>query len=424
MEYLDYDCGPYKLHLIKTNKFKTVHMEVIFRSKIDSETVQKRTILCDLLTDCSKKYPTKKDIAIKSEELYKTILYGNTSKTGNVLNTIFISEFISPKYIKEKNYYKDVLSFVFEVIMHPNVVNKEFDLKTFNIVKERLKTDIESINENPAKLSIRNVLKKYFQNTSTGIFCLGELDTLQNITPSNLYEEYENMLNHDLCDIFIIGDIDEFETEKYIKEKFKLRTIKSYDIDMYVNQNLSTTKIIDYDFSNFVQTNLDIIYNIKPLDDYEKNIVFAIFNYILGSGGMTSKLYQNVREKNSLCYSISSMYLKYDRLLLIQVSLDECNLKKAIKLIEKSVKNIKKGDFSELDLENAKQNIINSIEMSLDNNVSILNNYVFQKFDNATTFEQRKKLLKNVTKKEVINVAKKIKLNIIYSLKGEKNGKN
>ena len=128
MEYIDYNCGPYNLHLIKTDRFKTVHMEVIFRSNVTKEKAQKRTILCDLLTDCSKKYPTKKDIVIKSEELYKTVAYGSTSKTGNILSTIFVSEFLAPKYITDKKYYENVLDFIFGLITKPNVTNKEFDL--------------------------------------------------------------------------------------------------------------------------------------------------------------------------------------------------------------------------------------------------------------------------------------------------------
>ena len=62
--------------------------------------------------------------------------------------------------------------------------------------------------------------------------------------------------------------------------------------------------------------------------------------------------------------------------------------------------------------------------MSLDNNVSILNNYVFQIFDDATTFEERKKLIKSVSKQDVIKVAKKVKLNTIYCLKGVADGKD
>lgn len=424
MEYIDYNCGPYNLHLIKTDRFKTVHMEVIFRSNVTKEKAQKRTILCDLLTDCSKKYPTKKDIVIKSEELYKTVAYGSTSKTGNILSTIFVSEFLAPKYITDKKYYENVLDFIFGLITKPNVTNKEFNLKMFNIAKEKLKIDIESVSENPVKLGIRNIFKKACPNNATSIFCLGELDTLEDINPSNLYLEYEEMLKNDICDIFIIGDIPTYETEKLIKSRFNLRTIKNHSLDMYIDNKYRFRPLKASDKSNFVQSSLDLLFNTSNLERYEKNIVFSIYNYILGSGGMTSKLYQNVRENNSLCYSIGSMYLKYDRLLLIQVSLDNCNVRKAIKLIKKCVKDMASGKFSEEEIEDAKKNIINSIEMSLDNNVSILNNYVFQIFDDATTFEERKKLIKSVSKQDVIKVAKKVKLNTIYCLKGVADGKD
>lgn len=138
----------------------------------------------------------------------------------------------------------------------------------------------------------------------------------------------------------------------------------------------------------------------------------------MGNGGLTSKLYKSLREENSLCYAITSMFLKYDNLLVIQLSLEKENIKKAVELIKKCLKSMIKGDFTEEDIENAKKNIIWSLNLSLDNNVSLINNYVFNIIDDLPLLEERKELFSKVTKEEIIAVAKKIKLNTIYSLNG------
>jgi predicted Zn-dependent peptidase len=83
-----------------------------------------------------------------------------------------------------------------------------------------------------------------------------------------------------------------------------------------------------------------------------------------------------------------------------------------------------KGKFSDDDLEDAKNNLILSIEMSQDNNISILNNYVFNVFDKLPTYDERKKMFSEVTKEEVMELAKKLKLNSIYYLSGGQNGEN
>ena len=147
MEYKKYDCDSYNIHTIKTDKFKTVRMEIIFSREVIKEELPVFTFLSDILTDCSKNYQRRKDMAIKLEELYKTIFYGVTSKTGNLLTISFVLEFISPDYINENGYLKDVVSLPFKVINNPRVKNKEFDLTNFNIVKKRLLEEIESVKE-------------------------------------------------------------------------------------------------------------------------------------------------------------------------------------------------------------------------------------------------------------------------------------
>jgi len=82
------------------------------------------------------------------------------------------------------------------------------------------------------------------------------------------------------------------------------------------------------------------------------------------------------------------------------------------------------GIFSDVEIDEAKINLINSLDMSLDSSVSILNSYVYNYLDNLPLLEERKELFKKVTREDIINVSKKIKINTIYSLVGEQNEKD
>ena len=90
MEFKKYDCKSYNIHTIKTDKFKTVRMEIIFKREVEKEKMPIFTFLCDILTDSSKEYQRRKDIAIRLEELYKANFYGVTNKVGNLFTASFV----------------------------------------------------------------------------------------------------------------------------------------------------------------------------------------------------------------------------------------------------------------------------------------------------------------------------------------------
>lgn len=425
MEYKKYNCNSYNIHTIKTDKFKTVRMEIIFSRDAVKEEMPAFTFLSDLLSDCSKKYPSRKEIAIRLEELYKTIFYGTTSKVGNLFTTSFVLEFINPSYINEDNYLEEVLKFPFEVINNPLVTNQEFDLNNFNIVKKRIIEEIKSIKEVPDKLAITNALKKMDETSPSSYKVLGEIEDINRITPASLYKTYEDLFNHSICDIFIIGNINMDKVSEIIKKNFTNHVIKLNRPNLLVN-NTSRKKVLKVaEPSNFVQSTLVMIYNINNLDKDLKDMAFHIFNYILGSGGITSKLYTSLRSEHSLCYSVRSLYLKHDELLIIEVSLDDSNISLAEKLIRKCLMDMIKGNFTEENIEDAKKNLTFALKMSSDNNVSILNNYVFHTYDNLPLLDDRIKMINKVCKNDLLKCGASLSINTIYVQKaGDKNEGN
>ena len=418
MKYKTYNCNSFNVHTIKTDKFKTSHVEVIFRDIANKDEMGAYSFLADMLSQSSKTYPRKKDLITRFEELYKIIVYATTLRVGNVLDFHVSLDFINPDYINDKNYVEEVIKTLFDIIENPNVTNDEFDLKTFNIVKERLKREINSLKENPMKQSIKEAFKAMNADTPTSYELLGNLESLEKITPSSLYKTYKNLRKNFKVDIFLIGNLEMDDTVSLIKKYFKNRYIIENKLNLMVDNKEIKRLVVKSMASDNVQANLVMIFNLKKLTEIEKNITFNVFNYLYGNGGLTSKLYQSIREKNSLCYAISSMYLKYDKLLLVHISLEQANVKKATSLVKKELKNMQVGNFTEEELKDAINNMIVSLDMAQDNNVSIINNYVFHVFDNLPMPEERVEMFKNIKKEDVINVAKKVKLNTVFTLEG------
>lgn len=418
MKYKTYNCNSFNIYTIKTDRFKTSHLEVIFKNVLKKEEIGTYSFLADMLSEGCKKYPRKKDLITRFEELYKIVIYASTMRVGNVIDLHVSLDFINPEYIEDEGYIEDVIKTLFEVILNPNVCNDEFDLKTFNIVKERLRREINSLKENPVKQSIKEAIKTMDSNSPTSYEILGTIEELENITPAKLYNAYKSLRKNFKVDVFLIGNLDMDNVASLIKKYFKNRYIVSDNFEVMVD-NKETKKVKEKTMkSDNIQTNLVMLFNLKNLSELEKNITLNCFNYLYGSGGLTSKLYKSIREENSLCYAINSMYLKYDKLLMVQISLDNCNVKKAISLVKKELKSMQNGSFSEEEVRDAINNMVISLDMSLDNNIAILNNYVFNIYDKLPSIEERKEYFKKLTKEDIVNVSKKVKLNTIFTLEG------
>ena len=418
MEYKIHDCKSYRIHTIKTDKFKNCSMEIMFRNKLEKSEITQNNMLVDMLVQSSNKYPKRRDVSIELENLYSASFRGFTTRLGSSVMLSFCLDFLNPKYC-EKGYLDDVLSLPFEMLLNPNIKNNEFDNRSFNIIKNRIKSDIESIKENATKYAFRRSLINMDENSPSSYYMVGYMDDLEAITPSNLVDAYNNLLNNYTCDIFVIGNLDMDEVVTTIKNKFNNRTIKTDKIELYVDNSLRKKYIDVEETGKYEQDSFIMIYNLDDLSERERNFVIHIYNILLGSGGLTSKLYRYLREENSLCYNVSSMIQKYDGLLMIYSGIDAKDKDLCIDLVNKAMKEMSSGDFSDLELENAIKTVISSLKMGEDTQGGIVNNYLFNYLDNLPLYEERVKEFKTVTKEEVINVAKKLKLNTIYLLKGE-----
>ncbi len=418
MEYKMYDCKTYRIHTIKTDKFKNCSMEIMFRNELVKEEITENNMLVDILMHSSKKYPKRRDVSIALENLYSTQIRGVATRLGNSTMLSFITDFLNPKYCFD-GYLDEVINFSFEMLLNPNVTDKKFDQRSFNIIKNRIKSDIESLKENATRYAFRRTLDNMDSNSPTSYYMVGYLDDLENITPSTLYDTYNNVLNNYICDIFVIGNLEMDEVVKIIKKKFTIRTLKEKEIDLYVNNKVRKKPLDVLETGKYEQDSFVMLYNLVNLTKRERDLVIHLYNIILGSGSLTSKLYRYLREENSLCYVVSSMYQKYDGLLMIYAGIDKKDKNKCIKLVEKALLEMENGDFTDEEFENSKKMVISSIKMSEDTLGGIINNYLFNYLDNLPLYEKRIEEFKKVTKEEVVELAKKVKLNIIYLLGGE-----
>ena len=174
-------------------------------------------------------------------------------------------------------------------------------------------------------------------------------------------------------------------------------------------------KIIEQ--AHISQSKLSIGCKIEKMNDFERNYVLPMYSIILG-GGSSSKLFKEVREKNSLCYYISSSAAKLDSILFITSGINYNNFDKTVKLIKKEVKNMSLGKFYENDLEIAKTQYITMLEEIEDSPFQIISSYYSVEMLNYDELEKRKEITKKVTLDDVKHLASKIHIDTVYLLKG------
>ena len=417
MKYIKKDLGSYKLHMIKTNKFKTIEVRISFRNRIKKEEITIRNILCNMLTYSTKNYSSKRDLIIKSQDLYSASLGAHNTRIGNYIN-MDISLFLLNDHYTEEGNYEEAMNFLKEVIYNPNVTDGKFDEKTLEIIKTKYRTDLTSIREDSSYYSMLRLFENMDNKSPISYRMCGYIEDIDKVTATNLYEYYKKMIDKDLLDIFVVGDIDFKETEKLIKSIFNIRTFKKERQGYYLPSVKARTrkKIVREEEVN-QQSKLSIGCRMHNLTTYERNYPLTLYNIILGSG-TDSKLFRKVREENSLCYYINSVPNKLDSVLYIRAGIDKNNTKRVVDLTNSCMNMMRKGKFSEDDINNAKEIFITAIDSILETEANIIESYYMMSLLGLDDLDTRIKKMKEVTKEEIIKVAKKIKMDTVYCLEG------
>ena len=407
--------GAYNLHLIKTEKFKTITIDVDFYREIKKNEITKRNLLKMLLLDSSNNYKTERNLIIESENLYDIKVSSSISRIGNFSNLSFQTKFLNEKFT-EKGMNKESIIFFLDLIFNPFVKNKEF----LNIDKQKnkLRQQILSIKDNKVRYSVLKLMSKmkgkpYSYNT------YGYIDDLDEITGKNLYDYYTKVLKEDQIDIFVLGDIDVPKIKEIFKEYFKVTTFKKENKNIIVPELVQRKRLVRYkEFDEVNQAQVLVLCSLNGLTDFERKYTIKLYNELLG-GSSNSILFETVREKNSYCYYINSSVKAYDNILIINSGVEGNNVENCIKLIKKCLKNIRDGKIKEEDIEASKNTIISAIRASSDEPMGIINTYLSKVLVGTEDEDVRIEKFNNLTKDDIIKVSKKVNIHTVLTLDKE-----
>ncbi len=414
MEYKTYPFNSFNLYTIKTDKFKNCHLEVVFRRKVQKENIVLRKFLMEILSYSTSDYPNQIELNKHLEDLYNTSFYGLLSRVGNCLLTSFCYDFLNPKYC-ENNFLTELLNFVIAVIFKPNI----FDENNFKLIKNNLLNEVRIKDENPKVLAYRHLFKNIDENMPLSYDMVGTNEEVENVTISDLKEEYSKLLEEDYCDIYLVGNLDMDKIADFFENKFANRIVKNYDLDIISSPKIRNTPKVKKETASINQANLLIGCNLVNPTLEQRDIIAYLYNYMLGGGSLNNKLAKYLRCDNSLCYTTNSIYQKYDSIIILYAGIAKKNYNKALSLMKKALKEMVNKITTE-ELEDAKKGLITSLNMIEDNESSLINNYLFCNIAHLEPVEKRIAAIRKVTKEDIKKFAKKVKINTIYMLSGVK----
>lgn len=423
MEYVKKDLGSYSLHLIKTNKFKTITVRIAFRSPVVKEEITVRNILCDMFLQSSSKYPSKRELTIAAQDLYAADIQTYNSRLGNYNNLDIYLSVLHDRYTEEGNFRK-ALDFLKEIVFYPDVLNQQFSLEKLEIVKATAKSHLSSLKEDGASYSLLRLFEVMDKKRVSSYRMVGYLEDLEKITPSSLYQYYQKMIRSDLVDIFVIGDIDIKKMTQMIREVIPIKTVKRQRVSYLLEDVRPRSKrLFEKEVVSTSQSKLAIGCRAHGLNDYERNYALTLFNIILGGSG-DSKLFKEVREKYSLCYVINSVPNKLDHLILIRAGIDKENYTKTVELIDNILLDMKKGKINDEEIRVAKEYFCTALDELEDSPNQILDNYYMMELIGTDTIDEKRRKIMKVTKEDIVKVAKKVKIDTVFFLEGDSNEKN
>lgn len=385
------------MNYISSNKFSDVSVAIRTQLPLERSTITAYNILVYMLKTKTELFKTKQALISNLNEAYGMKLACGLSSYGADLILTTRIQYIRSDWIEEEDYIHKVKEITDQVLFH-----SVLDEASFEEAKYLYRNKLTRILDDPDGLAIYTCLTTLNTNHEISIPIQGRLDDLDQLTLQDIQNVYSAYLKADKH-ILVCGCLDE-EMKTYLERM---------DSSSKLNSTRSLLPILDYQEEiiekNISQSSIALVYATSTdilSEDYYKMFVM---NSLLGQSP-TSLLFEEVREKHSLCYSISSYLIQFDGALIITLGANKENIEKAIDLINQQIQRIIDLDFDPELLNTAKKDCIDSLIVAQDYPFSQIDQRFMDVLLSRDT--DRDKKIKNIQKvslEDVSAAAKKLK---------------
>jgi zinc protease len=273
---------------------------------------------------------------------------------------------------------------------------------------EKTLAAIQSAEDDPGTVAEREFQKTLF-SSPYGHPVVGTKESLRRLTREAVLRFYRTYYHPNNAILTIVGDISAEEVRTKLLPnltKWPVAEIPKISFEPSFAKDLKPVKID----RGITQANI-VIGHAGVSRDNSDYYALTVMNYILGGGGFSSRLVEEIRNKRGLAYSVASYFDpgKYPGSFQIALQTKNASAREAIDLSIHEMERIQKELVSEKELEGAKKYLIGSFPMRFDTQGKLVNfltqvEYYGLGLDYP---EKYPSLIQSITREEVLRVAKK-----------------
>ncbi len=362
--------------------------------------------------------PDLRDITLRLDDLYGASVGALVRRIGDYQTTGLSASFIDDRFALEQDrVLAGVIDFLGELLLKPRLEQGVFLQEYVESEKTNLIATIESQLNNKQAYANANLLKIMCREDSFGIPRLGEPEQVAAITASSLYHHYQKLLQESPIELFYVGSGEPEQIAALLKPLFAKLSRNPLTLlpqtAFHSSGEGSREDVMDVSQGKLAMGFVTSITNRSP-----QFAAMQLCNMIFG-GGMTSKLFMQVREAMHLCYDISSGYYGTKGILTVSAGIDSENKDLVCAEIQKQLALCAAGEITDEELTAAKQTILSGLRGIHDAPGSIENYYATAALSGLNiTPEEYKAAIEQVTLKQVSEAAKTVKCHTVYFLKG------
>lgn len=396
---------------------KTNSIFVQLVTKLSEDTAALNAVIPYVLSNSSDKYRTVTSLSRKLSELYGASLRGNTLKYGDSQVVLVASSCINDCYTLEgEKITGETAAVLMDCVTDPYIENGGFYESDFNLKKQELIDDIDAEINEKRSYAIRRAGETVYKGEPAAISAKGSKSRAESITAVSAYEQYLNLLKTAGIEITFVGaDAPDESIIKIIKDGF------AHVKREYAGDNGSALSPVKSEPVR-VQDRLDVVQSKMVMafkSDCRNTEAMKLMSAVFG-GTPFSKLFLNVREKLSLCYYCASGYNERKGVLTVDSGVENENIEKAEKEILNQLENVKNGDFTDSEVNEARLAVINGLRGVNDSARSIADWYFKQNYSGSSDSpEDEIEKMYKVKREDIIEAAKSLTLDTVYVLTGK-----
>ena len=406
------------LRLCRDARFKQGCLSFQFLRQIEKEEVSLNALLPAVLLRGTRQHPDMRSITAHLDTLYGASVSTLVRRVGDYQITGLYCGFMDDRFaLPGDKVLEPMLAFLEEILMDPLSEGEAFLPGIVDSEKKNLIATIESELNDKRTYARGKLRKARCAADSFGLPRLGEPEQVNTITAQSLYAHYQNILKTSPIEIFYVGSADIDTVAACLMPM--LNRLERNCTPLAPQTGFAMCEGTDaVETMDVAQGKLCMGFTTPITNRDDRFPAMQVMNTLFGAG-MTSKLFMNVREKLSLCYSIGSGYYGTKGIVAVNAGIDFDKEQQTKDEILRQLAACQDGEITELELSAAKEAILSSLRSTHDSPGSIESFYATANVSGLKlSVEEYMAAVEVVTAEDVAAAAQTVKLHTTYFLKG------